>query len=132
MSIKKYTISQTAKCNNVEKKVYASITCNEAELDAFLATLEGEYIVMGEIKRGGTDANVTSFNLLPRITFRAEGKKNISSAIFANNGGLVVKNGISVDEFAGIISAMHLFEDDPTLKPDYTSIKPLITAGARL
>lgn len=132
MAIKKYTISQTVKCNNVEKKVYASITCNEAELDAFLATLEGEYIVMGEIKRGGTDANVTSFNLLPRITFRAEGKKNISSAIFANNGGLVVKNGISVDEFAGIISAMHLFEDDATLKPDYTSIKPLITAGARL
>ena len=132
MAIKKYTISQTVKCNNVEKKVYATITCNESELDAFLATLEGQYIVMGEVKRGGTDANVTSFNLLPRITFRAEGKKNISSAIFANNGGLVVKNGISVDEFAGIISAMHLFEDDATLKPDYTSIKPLITAGARL
>lgn len=131
MAIKKYTISQTANCNGVTKTVYSSITCNESELDAFLATLEGTYIVMGEVKRGGTDAVVASYNQLARVTYKAEGRKNIGGAIFASNGGLIIKNGVSVDELAGIISVMHLFEDDMTLKPEYNSIKPVITAGAR-
>lgn len=132
MANKKYTIHQTANCNGVKKDVYASVTCAESELDSLLALLEGSYIVMGEVKRGGTDAVVSTYNQLPRVTFKAEGKKNMSGAIFASNGGLVIKNGASVDEIAGVISTMHLFEDDIAAKPDFASIKPVVTAGARV
>lgn len=131
MAQKKFSISQKVNANGVVKTVYATITCEESEIDSILAMLEGEYTVMIEFKKGGTDAVVASYNLLERITFRAEGKSNMSGAIFASNGGLVVKNGLSVDEITNTISALHPFMDDATKKPAFETIKPILKAGAR-
>lgn len=128
---KKYSINQKVNCNGVTKIVYASVVCAESEIDSILAMLEGQYTVMAELKKGGTDAVVSSYNQLPRVTFKAEGKKNMSGAIFASNGGLVIKNGLSVDEIAATVSTLHAFEDDISAKPEFNSIKPVITAGAR-
>ena len=97
MAQKKFTVKQKVNTNGVERNVYANITCEETELDALLAMLEGEYTVMAELKSGGTSTAVTAYNLLSRVTFRAEDKANMSGAIFASNGGLVIKNSLSVD-----------------------------------
>lgn len=131
MAQKKFAVKQKVNVNNVSKIIYANIVCEESEIDSVLTMLEGEYSVMIEDRKGGSDAVVTSYNLLERVTFRAEGKANMSGAIFANNGGLVIKNSINADEVAAIIELLHPFEDDATKKPDYNSIKPLIKAGAR-
>ena len=131
MAQKKFSVTQKVNANGVVKTVYSTITCEESEIDSILAMLEGEYTVMIEFKKGGTDAVVASYNLLERITFRAEGKANMSGAIFASNGGLVVKNGLSTDEITNTIAALHPFMDDSTKKPAFETIKPILKAGAR-
>uniref|UniRef100_UPI004047858B hypothetical protein n=1 Tax=Aliarcobacter sp. TaxID=2321116 RepID=UPI004047858B len=132
MAQKKFSLSQTVNANGVIKKVYANITCEESEIDTVLNMLEGEWTVMIEHKSGGSDATVASYNLLERVTFRAEGKANMSGAIFASNGGLVIKNGLSQDEITDVIALLHPFIDDATKKPAYESIKPIVKAGARV
>lgn len=129
---KQFSIRQNAKLNGVPKTIYANVVCEESELDSLLATLEGEYVVMGEVRKGGSDADVKSYNLLERVTYRADGKKNISGAIFANNGGLVMKENTTVDSLTAIVSELHPFIDDPSLKPDYNTVKPLLKSGARI
>lgn len=131
MAQKKFSISQKVNANGVVKIIYTNVTCEESEIDSILAMLEGEYTVMIEHKKGGSDAVVAVYNLLERVTFRAEGKSNMSGAIFANNGGLVVKNGLSTDEITNTIAALHPFIDDATKKPAFETIKPILKAGAR-
>lgn len=131
MAQKKYTIKQKVNASGVTKNVTANVVCEEAELDALLATLEGQYTVMAELKSGGNDTQTNSYNLLSRVTMKAEGSEAVFGSIFASNGGLVIKNTINADELTTIISSMHPFVGFPTLKPSYSSIKPVILAGAR-
>lgn len=132
MAQKEFTVKQKVNANGVIRNAYATVVCEESEINSIVGMLEGEYTVMAEHSKGGSDAQVNAYNLLTRATFKAEGKANMQGAIFASNGGLVIKNGLSVDEITNILSLIHPFKDDSTKKPDFNTIKPVITAGARV
>lgn len=130
MAQKKFQISQRVNLNGVLSNRYATVVCDETEIDSVLATLEGEYSVMVEHASGGSDAVVASYNLLQRITFKAEGMANMTGAIFASNGGLAIKNNLSIDELTDVVAQLHPFTDDISKKPSRDSIKPVVLAGA--
>lgn len=130
MAQKKFKISQKANANGVVKYSSSVITCEETEIDTVLATLEGEYTVYIEHTSGGSDALVTNYNLLERVTFAAEGKANMRGGIYGSNDGLIIKNSISPDDLRDIVIQLHPFEDDSTKKPSATSVRPVINPGA--
>lgn len=130
MAQKTFNIRQTVNLNGAISNRFATVVCEETEIDSILATLEGEYTVMVEHVSGGSDAVVSSYNLFAKATFKAEDTKNMIGGIYPSNGGLVIKNTIGPDDMTAILQNIHPFVDNSTKKPLASSIKTSIYAGA--
>ncbi len=129
MAQKKFQIKQKVNLGDSVKTAYATVVCEENEIDTLLAVMPGEITVMIEHKSVGNDNTVASYNVLERVTFKAEGRDNTSSGIYGSNGGLIVNNNIDSDAITNILVAMHPFTVDSTLKPLRSSVRPIILAG---
>lgn len=131
MAQKKFNIKQeTNLADGTSKFSSAWVTCDETEIASFLALLEGSYTVMVEHSSGGSDSPVTSYNILEKVGMKAEGRANTFTGIYGSNGGLVVSNTTDADSLSAVLTPMHLFEVDATLKPLASSIRPVLLAGA--
>lgn len=130
---KKFLVQQKVKLNGVD--YYASATVyagSAAELSSFLALLEGEYTVMEEALKGGTATNVTNYDLISRISAKAEDTVSGYGSIFPNNRGFAVTNGKSADDFEAALVAVNMFADYPTKKPLPGTVKIVSKNGAKV
>lgn len=128
---KKHIISQVATLNGVP--TYASVTlyADEADIPALTAIMEGKVTVFQEISTSGSDANVASYDLLTRVSGKAQDTIAGYGSLFPTNRGLIIKNGKSPDELTAIFENMNFIPDYPAKKPAVGSVKVTTKNGSR-
>lgn len=128
---KKHIISQNVLANGVQ--TYSSVTlyADEADIAPLVAIMEGKVTVFQEVSSSGTEANVASYDLLTRVSGKAQDTIAGFGTIFPSNRGLIIKNGKSPDEITAIFEAMNFIPDYPAKKPVVGSVKIVTKNGSR-
>ena len=129
---KKFLVQQKVKLTGVDYYSTAVVYATSAsELSPFLALLEGEYTVMEEALKGGTATNVTNYDLLTRVSAKAEDTISGYASIFPSQRGFAITNGKSADDIEASLIAVNMFADYPSKKPAVGSVKIVTKNGAK-
>lgn len=125
MATKSYKLTQRVNLNGNMVVSTAFMSCDQNELAAFLALLEGEVTVYEETQKVGVaDTLVTSHNKISKILMPAEGSRFAS---IRPKGSLIVKNTVGVDDVTAAVKLFHPFAEAPSVKP--TNVIVQMTGG---
>lgn len=123
---KKYYITQKLNLNGKPVSVTLNITCDEAELDAFLALLEGGYEVKEVIKSDLVGANALVASTNPIVSIGLVGDLNgnpVYESIRPYSGAIHFKNTVSADDITDVLKLTTPFALAPAEKPKRVTFK---------
>lgn len=122
----KYVVTQKLNLGGKPVSTSFNVNMDSADLDAFLATLEGGYEVKEVIKSDLTKADTVVTASNPITNIGLVGNVN-GSPIFASirpySGAIHFKNTVSNDQIADILKGITPFELHPVEKPTKVTFK---------
>jgi len=136
MANKKYNVTQHINLNGTKKTVSFGFIGEVAELQAFLALIEGGYTVteqndtLSDITH--SDTLVSEYNRSPRISMSAQTDDGsyVNANVKPYQGSIYFKNTTSVDDVKAVVATMHPWSYIPTLTPSTVSVQFLDDVAA--
>ena len=123
MANKHYNVTQHVTLNGQKRSVSFVLYCEEADLTAFTALLEGGYTVTERndalTDMSGAGTNVTSYKRTNRISYNAKHDDGsfLSGAIRPFKGSIIFKSTASSEDLGGVVKLMKPWSYAPAVTP---------------